>query len=232
MEENLLRSLSTAPLVALGLAFLGGVATSFTPCVYPLIPITVTYIGARSTRSRSHGFFLSLFYALGLSVVYTALGIFAALTGKLFGSFTQNGWVYLAAGNLILLFGLSMLEVFNLPMPRFLSGAGGTGKAQSGFGGAFLVGATSGLVVGPCTAPALGVILTYVSAQKDVFLGGSMLFLFAMGMCTLVFILGTFSGLIATLPRSGEWMVKVKKGFGWVMIAIAEYFILQAGIYW
>jgi len=232
MEESLANYVQTAPWVALGLAFLGGVATSFTPCVYPVIPITVAYIGARSTRSRSHGFFLSLFYAMGLSVVYAALGVFAALTGRLFGSVTQNGWVYLAAGNLILLFGLSMLDVFNLPMPRFLSGAGGTGKARPGFAGAFFVGATSGLIVGPCTAPALGVILTYVSAQKDVFLGGGMLFLFAMGMCTLVFILGTFSGLISALPRSGEWMIKVKKGFGWVMIAIAEYFILQAGIYW
>jgi thiol:disulfide interchange protein DsbD len=231
MESTLAGYVHNAPLLALVLAFVGGVVTSFTPCVYPVIPITVTYIGARSIQSRAHAFFLSLLYALGMAVIYAGLGMFAALTGKLFGAITQNPYLYLAVGNVILLFGLNMLEVFSLPIPRFLSKARGD-KGQKGFTGAFFLGMTSGLIVGPCTAPVLATILTYVSTQKNVFLGGSMLFLFAMGMSTLLVVLGTFSGLLSSLPKSGAWMVKVKKGFGWVMVALGEYFILKAGMYW
>ena len=224
--------LGSTPLIALGLAFLGGVGTSFTPCVYPVVPITVAYIGARSSGSRAQGFLLALCYSLGLAVVYAALGMFAALSGRIFELVTQRPSVYLVVGAIILLFGLNMLEVFDLPMPAFLSRAAAAGQGRSGFFGAFLLGGTSGLVVGPCTAPVLGAILTYVSTERSVLLGGAMLFLFALGMCTLVLVLGTFSGLLSSLPRSGAWMVKVKKGFGWVMIAIAEYFVFRAGMYW
>jgi len=232
MEGDLGSYLGSTPLISLGLAFLGGVGTSFTPCVYPIVPITVTYIGARSSGSRAHGFLLALCYSLSLAVLYAALGMFAALSGRIFGVLTQRPSVYLVAGAIILLFGLNMLEVFHLPMPAFLSKAAAPGQGRSGFFGAFLLGATSGLVVGPCTAPVLAAILTYVSTQRSVLLGGAMLFLFALGMCTLVLVLGTFSGLLASLPRSGSWMVKVKKGFGWFMIGIAEYFVFRAGMYW
>ena len=231
MGPELAGYMENAPLLALGLAFLGGIATSFTPCVYPIIPITVTFIGARGAISRGHALVLSLLYALGISVTYTCLGIFAALSGKLFGSITQSPYVYLAVGNIILLFGLNMLDVFNLPLPQFLTQAGG-GKARKGFLGTFVIGLTSGLVVGPCTAPVLATVLTYVGTKGDLFLGGAMLFFFAMGMCAIVIIAGTFSGVLSSLPKSGGWMEKVKKGFGWAMIAIGEYFIFRAGFYW
>ena len=121
MGQELAGYMETAPLLALGLAFLGGIATSFTPCVYPIIPITVTFIGARGATRRGHAFVLSLLYALGIAVTYTFLGMFAALSGKLFGSMTQSPYVYLAVGNIILLFGLNMLDVFALPLPQFLT---------------------------------------------------------------------------------------------------------------
>jgi thiol:disulfide interchange protein DsbD len=231
MGDGLAEALGTAPLLALGLAFLGGLATSFTPCVYPILPITVTFIGARGVESRTQAFTLSVLYALGIAATYTTLGVFAALSGKVFGSVTQTGFVYLAVGNIILLFGLSMLEVFELPLPAFLS-AGGTSKAGRGYWGAFAIGVTSGLVVGPCTAPVLATILTYVATQGSVLLGGTMLFLFAMGMCALVVAAGTFSGVLASLPKSGQWLERIKKGFGWVMIAVGEFFVFRAGAYW
>ena len=109
MGEGLAEALQTAPLLALGLAFLGGLATSFTPCVYPIIPITVTFIGARGVTSRTQAFVLSMLYALGIAVTYTALGVFAALSGKIFGAMTQSPYVFLVVGNIILLFGLNML---------------------------------------------------------------------------------------------------------------------------
>jgi cytochrome c-type biogenesis protein len=231
MGQELAQYMQSAPLLALALAFAGGVATGFTPCVYPILPITVAFIGARGVQSRFHAFSLSMLYALGISVTYAALGVFAALTGQLFGSLTQSPYVYLAVGNIILLFGLNMMEVFELPMPGFFSRMG-AGKGKKGFLGAFAMGMTSGLVVGPCTAPVLATILTYVGTKGDVVFGGLTLFLFAMGMSLLVVVAGTFSGALSMLPKSGEWMVKVKKGFGWVMIILAEVFIVRAGIYW
>jgi thiol:disulfide interchange protein DsbD len=231
MGEGLAEALQTAPLLALGLAFLGGLATSFTPCVYPIIPITVTFIGARGVQSRVQALVLSLLYALGIAVTYTALGVFAALSGRFFGSLTQSPYVYLVVANIMILFGLSMLDVFELPLPEFLT-SGGTAKARKGFLGAFVIGVTSGLVVGPCTAPVLASILTYVAQEGNVVFGGAVLFLFAMGMCTLIVIAGTFTGALASLPKSGGWMETVKKAFGWVMIAIGEYFIFRAGAYW
>ncbi len=232
MVDELGHYLEAAPLLAVGAAFLGGVATSFTPCVYPILPITVTYIGARGATSRLQAFLLALLYALGLSITYAALGMFAALSGRIFGDLSQNAYMYLLVGNVILLFGLSMLDLFSLPLPRFLMGGGGTGSDKKGLLGAFVLGVTSGWVVGPCTAPVLATILTYVSTQQRVILGGAVLFSFAMGMCLLIIVAGTFSGLLTSLPKSGGWMVKVKKGFGWLMVALGEYFIVRAGMYW
>ncbi len=231
MGNDLVHYLETAPLMAVGAALLAGVATSFTPCVYPIIPITVTYIGGRGAVSRLHAFTLASLYALGLAVTYAALGMVAALTGQIFGALTQSPYVYLAVGNIMILFGLSMMDVFSLPIPRFLAGGTASNK-KKGFLGAFLLGVTSGWVVGPCTAPVLATILTYVSTQKNVVLGGTMLFSFAIGMCLLIVAAGTFSGLLTSLPKSGTWMVRIKKGFGWLMIGLGEYFIVRAGIYW
>ena len=231
MGNDIVHYLETAPLMAVGAALLAGVATSFTPCVYPIIPITVTYIGARGSISRVHSFTLASLYALGLAIMYAALGMVAALTGQIFGMLTQSPYVYLVVGNIILFFGLNMLGLFSVPIPRFL--AGGTASTErKGFLGAFLLGVTSGWVVGPCTAPVLATILTYVSTQKNVVLGGTMLFSFAIGMCLLIVVAGTFSGFLTSLPKSGAWMEKIKKGFGWLMIGLGEYFIVRAGIYW
>jgi len=231
MSAELAQYMQSSPLLALALAFAGGVATGFTPCVYPILPITVSFIGARGVQSRLHAFSLSLLYALGIAVTYASLGIFAALTGKVFGALTQHPLVYLVVGNVILLFGLNMMEAFHMPLPAFFSRMG-TGKAKKGFAGAFVMGLTSGLIVGPCTAPVLATILTYVGTQGDVILGGLTLFVFALGMSLLVVVAGTFSGALSLLPKSGEWMVKVKKGFGWAMILLGEFFLVRAGMYW
>jgi thiol:disulfide interchange protein DsbD len=103
------------------------------------------------------------------------------------------------------------------------------GKKGNGYVSALLVGATSGLVVGPCTAPALGATLAYVGTQGNVVFGTLVLFVFAFGMGTLLIVLGTFSGALSLLPRSGGWMTKVKTGFGILMIVIAQYLLIQAG---
>lgn len=234
MIENLLGNpdayLQGAFYMAIFAAYLGGVLASFTPCVYPVIPITVAYIGARSSDSRTKGFMLSIIYVLGMAAVYTALGGFAAMTGKLFGQIQTNPWVFLVIANICILMGLSMLGVFmlSIPMPQFLSGFRPEGKG-GGFVGSFLVGAVSGIIIGPCTTPVLAVLLSLIATRQSAVFGMSLMFVFAIGMGTLLVILGTFSGLLSSIPRSGVWMTRINKIFGWILIGIGEYFLLKAG---
>jgi len=210
------------------LVFLAGILVSFTPCVYPLIPITAGFIGASSSGAKARGFFLSLFYVLGIALAYSGLGAFAALTGSLFGEIATSPWTYLAIGNIFLLLGLSMMDAFTLPLPGFLK-SHGQGSKKRGLLGAFLIGLSSGFIIGPCTAPALGAILAYVASKQNIFFGTTLLFTFAFGMGLILMVVGTFSGLVSSLPKSGKWLNITKKVFAFILIACAEYFIIKAG---
>ncbi len=227
--------LSAGSVMAYPVAFIAGLLISFTPCVYPVIPIQLGFIGGQTAtaptgggRASWRGFTLSVLFVVGMAIVYAALGAFASLTGTLFGIWASSPWTYIVVGDVILVLALSMLDVILLPTPQFLANWNPERKGK-GYLSALLIGASSGLVVGPCTAPALGAALAYVGAQGNVFFGTTVLFVFAVGMGALMIALGTFSGALAALPRSGEWMVKVKKGFGFAMILIAQYLFVQAG---
>ena len=234
MIENLLGNpdayLHGAFYIALLAAYLGGVLASFTPCIYPVIPITVAYIGARSSTSRGKGLVLSVVYVLGMAAVYTALGGFAALTGKLFGQIQTNPWMYLVIANICILMGLSMLGVFmlSIPTPKFLAGFRPKEKS-GGIIGSFLVGAVSGLIIGPCTTPVLAVLLSLIATKQSAVFGMTLMFVFAIGLGTLLVIVGTFSGLFSSIPKSGLWMTRINKVFGWILIGMGEYFLLKAG---
>lgn len=230
--QNLLSSLGAylqdGSIMAYVAVFAGGALISFTPCIYPVLPITVGYIGGRSQGSKGKGFFLSLSYVLGMAVTYAALGTVAAMTGRVFGATAASPVTNIVVGNICILMALSMLDVFHVPMPDFLSGAS-AGKRRSGVLGSFAVGMASGLVVGPCTAPVLGALLVFVGARQNILFGTSLLFVFALGMGTLLLAAGTFSGLLANLPKSGKWTETVKKGFGLFLILVGEYFLVEAG---
>ena len=235
MIENLVNNLSLylqgSVFLAFLTAYLGGLVISFTPCTYPLIPVTVGFIGAQGSSSRLRGFFLSLFYVGGIAFTYSILGGAAALSGRLFGQMQTTPWTYFIMANLCLFMGLAMLDVFSisLPVPQKLMKLTGNGN-KKGFWGSFLIGTVSGVVIGPCTAPALAVLLGYVAVKTNLLLGMSLLFVFAFGMGTLLIIVGTFAGVIASLPKSGEWMTKIKTIFGLILIGAAEYFLYTAGV--
>ncbi len=228
--QNLNMYLQGTVWAAYPVVFLGGLITSFTPCVYPTIPIIVGYIGGKKSTSRISGFFFSCIYVFGLSLTYSALGAISALTGRIFGEIQHNPWTYVIVGNVILIFGLSMLEVFTISLPAlswFGSGRGGRGIL-----GALGLGIASGFITAPCTIPILGVLLAYVGTAQNVFVGFTLLFTYAVGMGVLLIIAGTFTGFLTSLPRSGQWMVIIQRLFGWFMIGLGEFFLIKAGRLW
>jgi thiol:disulfide interchange protein DsbD len=220
-------ALQNSLLFSLVVAYFGGVLASLTPCVYPMIPITAGVIGhANIGGTKLRGFLLSLIYVLGMALTYSALGVFAAATGRFFGTVSSSPWTMLLVGNLILLFGLGMLDVFQ--MPTF---AGRLASRRLGLVGIFLAGVTSALVAGPCTTPVLGTLLAYTASSRSLALGGLLLFVFSLGMGALLLGVGTFSSFLSALPRSGAWMGKIKKGMGFMMLGLAQYFFIKAGAF-
>ena len=154
--------LQSSLIASVFIAFLGGILASLTPCIYPMIPITAGVIGhANIGGSRWRGFGLSLTYVIGMALTYAALGVFAAATGRFFGTINSSPWTFVVVGNIILLFGLGMLDVIQIP-----TYAGRLGAQRLGLGGIFLAGISSALVAGPCTTPVLGTLLAYTAHTR------------------------------------------------------------------
>ncbi len=210
-------------------SFMGGIGASLTPCIYPIIPILVGVIGASSAKNQTRGFLLSVVFVLGMAATYSVIGILAAVSGKVFGLQAQNPWVLFAVGNFNLFFGLAMLGFFEFRLPGSWGRA--TGGPPKNLLAVFLMGAGSGSIAAPCTVPVLGALLTFVATEKNVVFGFSLLFVFALGLGVLLVAVGTFTGLAASLPKSGNWLLRIKQFFGLLMILLAEYFFLQAGKY-
>jgi thiol:disulfide interchange protein DsbD len=228
-------------LIALPLVLLGGVLTSLTPCLYPMIPITAAIVGGQSAtspapidsngrgRRRRRTGALTGAYVLGLALAYATLGLIAGLTGTLFGAISTNPWLYLVMANLLLAFGLMMLDALPVPVPQRVLARAATLEARGRITGAFLMGAASGLVAAPCGAPVFATVLTFVAATGSAILGFAYLFVFSLGMCTLLVLVGLAAGGAVRLPRPGPWMAWVKRGCAMLMIGAAEYYLVQMG---
>lgn len=233
MSDISIASLLTAhPVAAVGAVFVGGVLTSLTPCIYPMIPITAAIIGGQSA-SHAASFrrtaTLTFSYVLGLALAYAALGLLAGLTGQLFGAVSTNPWLYFTLANLLAVFGFMMLEMIPVPVPRQLlqraASLEGSGRVASVFG----MGAASGLVAAPCGAPVMATLLTWVATTRSATIGFVYLFVFSLGMCSLLVAVGFAAGGVLRLPRAGAWMLWVKRGFAVVMFGVAEYYLIQMG---
>ncbi len=211
------RELAQGSLLAFAVAFAGGVLTSLTPCVYPLIPITVSIFGAKSSRSRAQAVALSGLYVLGIAAMYSALGATAALTGKAFGTVMQNPWVVGLVAIVFVAMAASMFGAFELSLPASaqarLSAVGG-----AGYVGALGMGLVAGLIAAPCTGPVLAAALAFVATKGSVTFGVAIMFAYALGIGLLFFLLGAFS---VSLPKSGPWMEVVKSVFGVALLVLA-----------
>jgi cytochrome c biogenesis protein CcdA len=205
-----------------GLVFLSGLALNLTPCVYPLIPITLGFFSRQTGGKRGGTFWLALVYVLGMSVTYSALGVFAALSGSLFGAWLQKPAVLLAIAAIVLALALSMFGLFEISAPHFITDRTGS---KSGAAGALTMGLFVGFVAAPCIGPFVLSLLTYVAAKGSAPLGFGLFFTLAMGLGLPYLVLGTVSGSLKALPRSGEWMTAVRRVFGFALVALAVYFL-------
>ena len=203
--------------------FLGGLALNLTPCVYPLIPITVSYFGGRGSEKAGPLALHSLFYLLGLALTNSTLGVVAALTGGLLGSVLQHPVVLIAVAAILLALASSFFGLWELRLPGFLTQA--ASRSYGGYGGSLFMGLTLGVVAAPCIGPFLIGLLTYVASTGNPFLGFALFFTLSLGLGIPLSTLAFFSGRLDRLPRSGEWMIWVRKLLGWVLVAMAAYFI-------
>ncbi len=231
--SGLTAQLSSSPITALGLVFVAGVLTSLNPCIYPMIPITAAIVSVQtlgeSKPPRRRTVVLTLAYVIGLAAVYSTLGLVAGVTGTMFGTISTNPWLYFAMANVLIVAALAMFDVIPVRVPAALAAKAATAGTAGRVGGAFVMGAMSGLVAAPCGAPVMAAILTWVGSQGSPALGFVYLLVFSLGMCTLLVAVGLSSGALARMPRAGNWMNWVKKGFGVVMIAVAEYYLIEMG---
>ena len=208
-------------LIALVFVFFGGLALNLTPCVYPMIAITVSYFGGQGDRTMSRAFRHAFVYFLGIVVTYSTLGLIAALTGGIFGALLQSTWVLVGIAVLLVALALSMFGLYEIRPPQFLMQQATGLSSKAGYVGVFFLGAMVGIIAAPCIAPILVALLVFVGQRGDPLLGWWMFFTLAVGLGIPYVVLGTFSGLLARLPKSGTWMVWVKRVFGVLLIAVA-----------
>jgi thiol:disulfide interchange protein DsbD len=202
--------------------FAGGLALNLTPCVYPVIPLTIGFFGGQSGGSKGRMFGLAGLYVLGMATMYSVLGVGAALSGRLFGSMLQNPWVLSAIAAALVAMALSMFGVWDIRLPTRLMNRAG---ARVGPAGAFGMGLFVGVVAAPCIGGFIVGLLAFVAARQDAFLGFLFFFTLSLGLGLPYLFLAAYSGRISRLPRAGEWMEGVKKIFGWILLAMAAYFL-------
>lgn len=199
--------------------YLGGLLLALTPCVYPMIPVTVGYFGAQSGQRRSKVVSLAAAYVLGLATTYAALGAIAATTGGALGSALQSPAVLVGIAGLLVLLALSMFGLYELRPPRFIQDRS---SGRSGIGGALLMGLVFGIVAAPCAGPFVLGLTLFAAKTGSPLIGFAMFFILAMGMGTPLFLLATFS---AKLPVPGRWMVVAERIGGFALLGAAVYFV-------
>ena len=203
--------------------FLGGLALNLTPCVYPLIPITVSYFGGKSEKIKSHIIIHGILYMFGLAITNSLLGLSAALSGGMLGFALQNPFVLIFVAGVMVAMALSFFGLWELRLPFWLTRA--ASKNYAGFSGTFFMGLTLGIVAAPCLGPFILGLLIFVGQKGDAFLGFLYLFILSIGLGLPLAVLAIFSGTIARLPKSGDWMLWIRKLMGWVLLGMAAFMI-------
>lgn len=217
--------LSQSPFIYISVFFLG-LGLNLTPCVYPMLSITLSLFKGSADESHAHAFMKALAYVLGMVCMYTGLGFVAAYTGSFFGNLLQSFWAQLGIGVLVIGLACSMLGLYQFRLPGWLNPP--QGPAKRTLLSFFISGLLVGIIAAPCMGPAVLALLTFVSAQQNVFLGTALFFVMALGLGLPYLILGTYSGLLKKLPRSGPWLVWFERLLGFVLLVFGSFYIVIA----
>jgi thiol:disulfide interchange protein DsbD len=229
-SPDLATSLSAHPAAALVAVYVGGVLTSLTPCLYPMIPVTVSIVGgAAGATRRFTRMSLAATYVLGLASAYAALGVIAGLTGTLFGAISTNPWLLFAMANVMLVAAGAMADIVPVPIPQRWRDRSATMGEGGRHAGVLVMGLVSGLVAAPCGAPVMAAILTWVSATHSAWLGFLYLLVFSLGMSSLLLVFAFLADSSLRLPRAGPWMLWVKRAFALILLGVAEYYLVSMG---
>ncbi|MFH1728933.1 MAG: cytochrome c biogenesis protein CcdA [Pseudomonadota bacterium] len=206
------------------LIFLAGLGLNLTPCVYPLIPITVSFLGSQANKNKRLKILISFSYFTGIVITYSLLGLLASATGAVFGSLLQNTYVLVILALLVAFFSLSMFGLYEIRLPTgFLSRFD-----NSGLLGALIMGATASFIAAPCVGPVIATLLIFIAKLNNLMLGFSLFFVLAIGLALPYLVLGLLSSHLNELPKSGVWMVSIKKFFGFCLLGVAFYIVKPA----
>lgn len=216
-----------ASLLSLLGVFLAGLALNLTPCVYPMLSVTVSLFSGRQTMTRGQSFLRALLYVLGISTMYSALGLAAALTGGFFGALLQNPLVLTAVALFLLLLSLSLFGVYTFQLPDFVRNRAQAVK-MTNLLGIYGSGVLVGVFAAPCIGPPVLALLAYVGSVGNPGYGFFLFFVLSLGLGFPYLLLGTFSGLIRRIPKSGAWMVWVERLFGVVLVSFAAFYLILA----
>lgn len=233
LAEGFGNAISQGSLLVFPMAFAAGILASLTPCVYPLIPVTVAYIGGRAEGSRARAFTLSLLYSLGIALTYAIIGIILAAVRNAggsasYGDIAKSPWIALGIGVLCVLFAMVMFDKLAVHVPGFLQRA--QSKQRGGYLGALVAGLIFGSIASPCLSPVVGLLAVLGAVRGNLAYSGALLLAFGLGLGVLFVIVGTFTGMVTSLPRAGSWMERIKNGFAWAMLAVAAGFIFHGGV--
>ena len=203
--------------------FAGGMALNLTPCVYPIIPVTISYFAGQSDRLQSRLFAHGACYVIGLAVTNSLLGVTAALTGGLMGSLLQNPVFLIAIATVLVLFAASLFGFWEMRLPFAMTQI--ASRSYAGYVGSLFMGLTMGIVAAPCIGPFVVGLLTWVAGFGSAWLGFVVFFTLSLGLGLPLFVLALFSGQLQRLPRSGERMLWVRKIMAWVLVGMAAYYL-------
>ncbi len=222
---------SAGPVLKFVFALVGGILSSFTPCIFPLLPIVaITIAASNSSGKRIQAFTLSLSYGAGLAIVYAILGLVAGLLGASLGRIASHPIAFIIVAIFFVYFALMMFDVYQIPVPQSILNASANAQQRRGYIAVAMTGAFSGIIAAPCLGPVVLFILTYIARDGDPVSGFFMMLLYAIGVATLPMLVGTFAGFASTLQsKQGAWMTRIKHLFAWLFIFFALFYAFKAG---
>ncbi len=216
----------TDSLTFIGIFFLG-LGLNLTPCVYPMMTVTISLFGSQKDASRLNAFLKSLAYVLGIAVTYSTLGVITAFTGGFFGALLQSKWVLFGIAVILGGLSLSMFNVYTLALPSGIVNALAAKRSVSIIG-FFFSGVFVGVFAAPCIGPTILALITFVASKGDPVFAFRVFFTMSMGLGLPYLLLGTFSGLLKKLPKSGTWLLWVERLFGVILMSLAAFYLILA----